>query len=141
MYVKNIRSLPIEMVFDQLKSNVHGLKDDIVRERQQQNSKKDIGESELKKGLRIFIRQFTSPLVLLLVIAVMLSAVLGEVSDTLIIFFILVVTGLLSFWQEFHAGKAVEKLREMIEIKSLVVRDGLSRWSIQMKLYPVIFFI
>lgn len=127
MFVKNIRSLPISTVFEQLNSNVHGLNDDIVRERQKQNLKKAIGESELKKGLRIFIRQFTSPLVLLLVIAIMLSAVLGEVSDTLIIFFILVVTGLLSFWQEFHAGKAVEKLREMIEIKSLVVRNGVEQ--------------
>ncbi|WAC13344.1 magnesium-translocating P-type ATPase [Dyadobacter pollutisoli] len=127
MFIKNIRSLPLATVFELLDSNEQGLKDEIVRERQKQNFKKIIGESELKKALRIFIRQFTSPLVLLLVIAVMLSAVLGEVSDTLIIFFILVVTGLLSFWQELHAGKAVEKLREMIEIKSLVVRNGVEQ--------------
>ncbi|CAG5017841.1 Magnesium-transporting ATPase, P-type 1 [Dyadobacter sp. CECT 9275] len=127
MYVKMIRSLPLGAVFEQLGSNVNGLNEDVVRERQKQNLKKAIGDSELKKALRIFIRQFTSPLVLLLVIAVMLSAVLGEVSDTLIIFFILVITGLLSFWQEFHAGKAVEKLREMIEIKSLVVRNGVEQ--------------
>ncbi|SKB43249.1 magnesium-translocating P-type ATPase [Dyadobacter psychrophilus] len=124
MFVKNIRSLPISTVFDLLDSNLHGLNEDIVRDRQKQNLKENIGDSELKKGLKIFIRQFTSPLVLLLVIAVLLSAILGEISDTLIIFSILVVTGLLSFWQELHAGKAVEKLREMIEIKSLVVRDG-----------------
>lgn len=124
MYVKNIRSLPLGTVLDLLDSKEQGLSYRVVRERQKQNLKEAIGESGFKKGLKIFVRQFTSPLVLLLVIAVILSAILGEVSDTLIIFSILVLTGLLSFWQELHAGKAVEKLREMIEIKSLVVRNG-----------------
>ncbi|KQS27905.1 magnesium-translocating P-type ATPase [Dyadobacter sp. Leaf189] len=124
MYVNNIRSLPLSNVLELLSSNEQGLKDELVRERQKESLKKTVGDSEFKQSLKIFIRQFTSPLVLLLVIAVMLSAFFGEVSDTLIIFFILIITGLLSFWQELHAGKAVEKLRQMIEIKSLVVRNG-----------------
>ncbi|TLV02436.1 magnesium-translocating P-type ATPase [Dyadobacter luticola] len=124
MYVKNIRGLPINSILDLLESGEQGLSADLVKKRQKQSAQQTIDESDFKKGLKIFVRQFTSPLVLLLVIAVLLSAVLGEVSDTLIIFFILIITGLLSFWQELHAGKAVEKLRQMIELKSLVVRDG-----------------
>lgn len=124
MYIKNIRQLPLSSVLDLLETGEQGLSDKLVKEREKRSAQQAIGDSEFEKGLKIFVRQFTSPLVLLLVIAVLLSAILGDFSDTLIIFSILVITGLLSFWQELHAGKAVERLRKMIELKSLVVRDG-----------------
>ena len=41
-----------------------------------------------------------------------------------IILFILIATGVLSFWQERNAGRAVEKLQSMIQLKSNVMRDG-----------------
>ena len=61
---------------------------------------------------------------LLLLSAVVISALLGESSDSLIIFMILMMTGMLGFWQEHKAGKAMEKLRNMIAAKHSVVRDG-----------------
>jgi len=61
---------------------------------------------------------------LLLVIAIILSAFVGESSDSLIIFLILIITGLLGYWQESNAGKAMEKLRRIIEMKHMVLRDG-----------------
>jgi Mg2+-importing ATPase len=62
--------------------------------------------------------------VLLLVAAVILSAVLGETSDVFIIMFILLFTGILSFIQERHANKAVEKLLDVIKTKATVLRDN-----------------
>ena len=61
---------------------------------------------------------------LLLLSAVVISAMLGESSDSLIIFMILMMTGMLGFWQEHKAGKAMEKLRNMIAAKHSVLRDG-----------------
>lgn len=78
----------------------------------------------LRKILAILVNQFRSPLVLLLVVAVVLSAFLGEVSDTLIIGCIILASGLLSFWQEFKAGRAVEKLQKLISQKSRVFREN-----------------
>src|SRR5258706_15846863 len=72
----------------------------------------------------LFISQFKSPLTLLLVAAVILSAFLGETSDVFIILFILLATGIMSFIQELHAGKAVEKLRSIIRIRVKVLRDN-----------------
>lgn len=72
----------------------------------------------------LFISQFKSPLTLLLVAAVILSAFLGETSDVYIILFILLATGITGFVQERRAGKAVEKLRSIIRTKVKVVRDG-----------------
>jgi Mg2+-importing ATPase len=77
-----------------------------------------------KKDVLLFLGQFKSPLVLLLVAAVILSAFLGEKTDVIIISFVLLATGIMSFLQERHAGKAVEKLRSIIKTKVKVLRDG-----------------
>ncbi|QIP15120.1 magnesium-translocating P-type ATPase [Spirosoma aureum] len=81
-------------------------------------------ESSFRREFKLLVRQFTNPLVLLLVVAVILSAMLGETSDMLIILAILLVTGFLGFWQELNAGRAIEKLRSMIAMKHTILRDG-----------------
>lgn len=78
----------------------------------------------LKKDLRLFIGQFKNPLMLLLIGAVILSAFLGDTSDVFIILFIVLSTGLLSFFQERSAGRVVEKLQSMISLKCTVIREG-----------------
>ncbi len=78
----------------------------------------------LLQDIFLFLSQFKSPLTLLLVAAVILSAFLGETSDVFIILFILLATGIVSFIQERHAGKAVEKLKSIIRTKVKVYRDG-----------------
>jgi len=81
-------------------------------------------KSVFKKDFLLFISQFKSPLMLLLIGAVILSAFLGDTSDVFIILFIVLSTGLLSFFQERNAGRVVEKLQSMISLKSTVLRDG-----------------
>ena len=81
-------------------------------------------QSRYQKDLLLFISQFKSPLMLLLIGAVVLSAFLGDTSDVFIILFIVVSTGLLSFFQERNAGRVVEKLQSMISLKSTVLRDN-----------------
>ncbi|WP_040760671.1 magnesium-translocating P-type ATPase [Spirosoma panaciterrae] len=107
----------------QLSSSEQGLTEQAA----QQRLKAAIGkqpESALQKDIRLFVSQFKSPLMLLLIGAVLLSAFLGDTSDVLIILFILLSTGLISFFQERNAGRVVEKLQALITIKSTVLRDG-----------------
>lgn len=80
--------------------------------------------SPFVQDILLFISQFKSPLTLLLVAAVILSIFLGETSDVFIILFILLATGIMSFIQERHAGKAVEKLRSIIRTRVKVIRDN-----------------
>ena len=79
--------------------------------------------SRLHKDLSLLLRQFRSPLMLLLIGAVLLSAFLGEKADVFFILFVLVSTSLLGFFQERNAGRVVEKLQSMIAIKCTVLRD------------------
>ncbi|MCI4442670.1 MAG: magnesium-translocating P-type ATPase [Lentimicrobium sp.] len=84
-------------------------------------------KSVFAKEVILFISQFKSPLMLLLIGAVVLSAFLGDTSDVFIILFIVLSTGLLSFFQERNAGRFVEKLQSMIALKSKVIRDGIEK--------------
>lgn len=92
--------------------------------------------SAFKKEILLFISQFRSPLMLLLIGAVILSAFLGDTSDVFIILFIVLSTGLLSFFQERNAGRVVEKLQSMISLKSMVLRDGRLREIISKNIVP-----
>lgn len=84
-------------------------------------------KSAFRKDILLFVSQFKSPLMLLLIGAVLLSAFLGDTSDVYIILFIVLSTGLLSFIQERNAGKVVEKLQSMISLTATVLRDGQPR--------------
>ncbi|MGZ3866793.1 MAG: magnesium-translocating P-type ATPase [Bacteroidia bacterium] len=81
-------------------------------------------KSLLQKDALLFINQFKSPLMLLLIGAVIISGIMGDTSDVYIVLTIVLSTGLLSFLQERNAGKVVEKLQSMISIKATVLRDG-----------------
>lgn len=110
--------------FQQLNSSEKGLsrQEAAVLLQNSTNHKKE--SSRFIKDLQLFIAQFKSPLMLLLIGAVILSAFLGDTSDVFIIMFIVLSTGLLSFFQERNASRVVEKLQSMISLKSTVIRDN-----------------
>ena len=77
--------------------------------------------------LTLLLAQFKSPLILILLFATGLSFFLHDPINALIILIIVLVSGLLGFWQEHSATSAVEKLLAMVQIKATVLRDGISR--------------
>lgn len=110
--------------FQQLKSSANGLSQQTADNILQASGIVRKGKSNLQKDLLLFFGQFKSPLMLLLIGAVILSAFLGDTSDVFIILFIVLSTGTLSFFQERNASKVVEKLQSMIALKTTVIRDG-----------------
>ena len=84
-------------------------------------------KSVLKKDFVLFVAQFKNPLTLLLIGAVIISGLLGDISDLFIILFILLSTGLLSFFQERNADKVVQQLESLISLKATVLRDGVAK--------------
>ncbi|MBS0625396.1 MAG: magnesium-translocating P-type ATPase [Verrucomicrobia bacterium] len=76
------------------------------------------------RGISLFIAQFKSPLILLLIGAALLSFALKSHLDASIILAIVLLSGLLGFYQERGAISALEKLLQLVENKAAVVRDG-----------------
>ena len=75
----------------------------------------------------LLLAQFKSPIILILLFATGLSFFLHDPVNALIILAIVLVSGLLGFWQEHSATNAVEKLLAMVQIKATVLRDGSPR--------------
>jgi len=73
--------------------------------------------------LSLLLAQFISPIVLILLCAAVLSFFLHDTTDALIILAIVLVSGLLGFWQERGAADAVEKLLAIVQVKATVLRD------------------
>lgn len=77
-----------------------------------------------QRDLLLLLSQFKNPLVLLLVVSLLLSSILGELGNSLIIFVVLFLTGILGFIQERNAGKAMERLRNLVKVRANVLREG-----------------
>ena len=77
------------------------------------------------RDVSLFLSQFKNPLTILLTFALLLSAVLGEFTQSAIIFGILFFSAILSFFQERKASLAVEKLRLLVKSLVKVKRDNL----------------
>ncbi len=119
-----------------LETSAKGLSQHQVDERRAGLPSDAVSNSGFTKEAKLFLGQFKSPLMLLLIGAVILSAFLGDTSDVFIILFIVLSTGIMSFMQERNAGKVVEKLQSMIALKSNVLRDGVEREIVSKELVP-----
>ncbi len=75
-------------------------------------------------AVSLFLHQFTTPIILILLFAASLSFILGNHLDAVIILLIVFGSGLLGFWQEYSASNAVQDLLSIVQIKAMVLRDG-----------------
>jgi Mg2+-importing ATPase len=76
--------------------------------------------------LTLLVSQFKSPIIIILFFATGLSFFLHDPVDAIIILSIVIISGLLGFWQERGASNAIEKLLSIVQIKAAVLRDGKS---------------
>ncbi|HIH18328.1 MAG TPA: cation-translocating P-type ATPase [Nanoarchaeota archaeon] len=87
------------------------------------------GKNEIKEGkkispFKILLNQFTSPVVYILIAALVISGILREIIDSVVIASILVINGVFGFVQEFRAERAIEALKKLESLKANVLRDG-----------------
>jgi Ca2+-transporting ATPase len=87
------------------------------------------GPNELKEGkrispLQIFLGQFKSLIIWILIVAGVISGALGEVVDAIAILAIVVLNAAIGFYQEFSAEKSIAALKKMTAPSAKVLRDG-----------------
>jgi len=125
MEQKPWHSLEIESVLKQLNVNINqGLSNNEVKLRL-----KKYGYNELKKEdkispFTIFINQFKNTLIIILLVAIVLSALIGELIDAAIIMIIVIFCAILGFIQEYRAERAMEALKKILSPSITVLRDG-----------------
>ena len=75
-------------------------------------------------GWKILFNQFASFIIYLLLFAVLFSIIIGEYGDSLVILAILILNGLIGFFQEYNANRSLEALKRMATIQAAVLRDN-----------------
>ncbi|MCG2615349.1 cation-translocating P-type ATPase [Terrimonas sp. NA20] len=117
-------SLSIDKVLQETGSNSNGLSDDAVQKKQAEFGKNELKAKKKKTAITIFLRQFLDVMVLVLIVAAVISAFLGELSDTIVIVIILILNAIIGFVQEYRAEKAMEALQKMSAPSTNVLRNG-----------------
>lgn len=108
----------------QLSCQATGLSGQEADTRRKQYGPNTIKTNNQSSALLLFLSQFKSPVTIMLIVAALLSAGLGDVADTAIILTIVLISSLLGFWQEKGAANAVAELLKMVSLHCSILRDG-----------------
>ncbi len=104
-----------------------GLSDHEARQRLQREGPNELPEAPLPSLLRLFLSQFTSVIVWVLIGAAVISGLLEDWLDAAAILAIVLLNGVLGFVQEFRAERSLAALRKMSMATARVFRDGILR--------------
>jgi Ca2+-transporting ATPase len=126
----------LEEVLKHFSSSINGLGEDEVKVRLAQYGPNEITRKREISPLRIFLSQFNSFIVYILIAAVIISVILHEYIDSAVIIAILIVNAVLGFFQEYRAEKAIESLKKMAALQATVVRNGEKKRVDSNKLVP-----
>ena len=122
--IQTFWSFTVTELIEKLQTNVSGLTDKEVVERLSVYGANRIKPKKKSDTFTLLISQFKSPIILILLFATGLSLFLNNYVDASIILAIVLISGLLGFWQEHGASNAVAKLLAIVQIKASVLRDG-----------------
>jgi len=106
-----------------LGSRHSGLSEAEAKARLQQHGPNELKGRKKTAPALIFLRQFLSPLIYILLIAAVISAVVGHFIDVVVIMAALVLNAAIGFTQESRAERAMEALVRMAAPRAKVIRD------------------
>lgn len=126
-HVNESQQISMSELLQKLNTSSDGIKSTEADARLQQYGPNSLKKQKRSGGLVLFLSQFKSPIILLLLFAAALSLFLQDSTDAIIIFVIIFVSSMLGFFQEHRATNAVKKLLAMVRIMSTVIRDGVQK--------------
>jgi len=116
-------ALPKEEVIKLLESGDNGLSREEVSARLNIFGKNVLPKGERATRLRIFLSQFKSPLILVLLAAAFITVIISDYKDAAFILAAVAVNTLLGFYQENKAETALENLNSYIKERVRIIRD------------------
>ncbi len=132
----NWYKLDVRDILSELGTSENGLTVTEAKERLSRYGLNKLSEVEKISKIKIFIHQFRSPLIYILLIAGFVTILLQEYIDSGVIFAVVILNAVIGFIQEFKAEESVRALKKMIVSKARVVRDGRERYINSEELVP-----
>ncbi|MEM0448347.1 MAG: cation-transporting P-type ATPase [Methanomassiliicoccales archaeon] len=119
----NPQTLSPSEALERYASNITGLTQAEATERLARYGPNSLRE-EKPSHLKLFLRQFKSILVYILIAAAILTLLIGDFKDTIIIVGLILFNSLIGFWQELKAEASIQALKKLTETRTKVLRDG-----------------
>ena len=113
-----------EEVLEKTNSNVNGISQKIAEQRLLLNGKNEIPKGKKKGIIEIFLEQFKSPIILILIVAAIFSVIIRSYADAIFILIVIGINAIIGTTQEWNSKRSAEKLQDMIKMKTRVIRDG-----------------
>ena len=120
----NWHSQDISDVYNFTGSSINGLTSSQVKEKQEKYGKNILPKGPKDTFLKIFLSQFYSAIVLVMIMAAVISFGANELVDGIAIVLIILVDAILGAVQEWNAGRDAESLEKLVKVKTKVIRDG-----------------
>lgn len=114
----------VEQVFKDLQTSHEGLSSSVVSDRLGMFGANHLPEPLRQSALKRFLLQFHNVLIYVLLGAAVITALLRHLSDTVVIFAVVIVNAIIGFVQESKAGKAMDAIKQMLAPMASVVRNG-----------------
>lgn len=119
-----MQAIKPELLFENIKGNYYGLTEADAAEALQQYGKNKLKAQKKNTWFKTLISQFKDLMIIILIASTIISFLMGEISEGIAILAIILLNGLLGFFQEMRTEKAMEALMDMAAPRARVIRDG-----------------
>ncbi|MEM4390395.1 MAG: cation-translocating P-type ATPase [Candidatus Diapherotrites archaeon] len=133
--MQNFHAQDYKKVMEFFETSENGLTEEKAKQKLQEHGYNEFQKQKKREWTEILLDQFKNVLIILLFIAAIVSAILHEILETLAIIFVIFISAILGFFQEYRAEKAMEKLQKLTAPKAKVIRDG------ETKIIPVKYLV
>nr|WP_315232829.1 cation-translocating P-type ATPase [uncultured Flavobacterium sp.] len=120
----NWHLLPLSEITQLLNTTPSGIDDITASERLCEHGKNQIEDKKKKTILQMVLSQLSDFMILILIAAAIISGIIGDVTDTIIILAIIIINAVVGFIQEYRAEKAMEALKNMVANHARILREG-----------------
>ncbi len=120
----NWYALKVTDVFKELNSSRGGLTEIEAEARLKKYGYNEITEKKKIKSFQIFVSQFYSPLMWILLLAILASVLIGKQTDAAVIAAIVILNAFFGFIQEYRAEKSIQALKRLAGLRATVIRDS-----------------
>lgn len=126
--IKNPHSISIDRLLESLSTDTKGLSNEEAKQRLNVYGTNTLPDGKKPSVFALIIKQFQSGLVIVLILAALISLLVGQIIDTWIIVGAVLVNTAIGFVQEYRAGKAVDSLQSNnVKIASVIRNNQLTR--------------
>ena len=122
--MKELYQMTSNEVRQKLNGKTEPLTNEEIAKRQQEYGLNELVEEKKKNVFQVFLKQFADFLVIILIIAAIVSAVLGDVESSVVILVVITMNGILGTIQTIKAEHSLQSLKELSMPMAKVIRDG-----------------